>query len=557
MRLSNSYFYTLRENVKDEDSTSGNLLARAGYIKKTSSGVYMYLPLGYRVLKKIEKIIREEMIKSGSEEVLMPALVNEEFYVQSGRRELIGDSMFTLKDRFNRAFVLGPTHEELFALAASMKINSYKDLPFNLFQIQNKFRDELRPRFGLIRVREFMMKDAYSFDLDQEGLNNSYQKMYDAYIRSFDKMGLKYKIVKADGGIMGGLLSEEFQAITEIGEDTVVLCDNCDYASNLEIAEVIKKEQESVELKNKELLSTPNIKTIDDLANTLNIDRKQILKTLLYYIDGNLTACLIRGDQELNETKLRILSNAKEIRLANNEELAKADFPVGFVGPIGLSIPIIADQNILNMSNYLSGANQKDFHYLNTNNTDFKVESFGDIVNICTGDICPNCGGNIYLNKGIEIGNTFKLGTKYSKAMNLSYTDSDNSNKDVWMGSYGIGLGRCMAALVEQNHDENGLMWPVEIAPYRVAIVLISNTDQQQVTAANNLYQQMLANNIDVLFDDRNERAGVKFKDLELIGIPTRVVIGKHIADNKVEIRNRNESENRLIYLADVLDQIK
>lgn len=557
MRLSNSYFFTLRENVKDEESISGNLLTRAGYIKKTSSGIYMYLPLGLKVLKNIENIIREEMINSGSQEVMMPALVNEDYYINSGRRDLIGDSMFSLQDRFNRNYVLGPTHEELFALAATLKINSYKDMPFNLFQFQNKFRDEIRPRFGLIRVREFLMKDAYSFDTDEAGLDVSYKKMYDAYIRAFDRMNIKYKIVKADTGIMGGILSEEFQATTDIGEDTVVLCDKCDLSTNLEIAECVEKEFEKEEHKTHELVETIGTKNIKEVANLLKQPTEKFVKTLIYNIDGKLFACLINGSQELNETKLRKLMSASSISIADNSDIAKHnDLAIGYLGPIGLNLPIIADQNILKMHNFITGANQENYHYINTNIENFEISNVGDITNIQEKDQCPKCDGKITFSKGIEIGNTFKLGTKYSQAMNLTYTNTDNLIKDVWMGSYGIGLGRCLAALVEQNHDENGIVWPKEVAPYQLAIVLISDKDPQQVEAAEQLYSDLSKQGYTVLFDDRSERPGIKFKDLELIGIPTRIVVGKHISNNKVEIRHRNETENKLIDISELKDYL-
>lgn len=558
MKLSTDFFYTLRENVKDEESISGNLLVRGGYIKKTSSGIYMYLPLGLRVLKKIEQIIREEMLKAGALEVLMPSLISEEVYENSGRRALIGSSMFALKDRNNKPFVLGPTHEELFAMAAAMKTNSYKDLPINLFQFQNKFRDEPRPRFGLIRVREFIMKDAYSFDVDLKGLDVSYQKMFAAYHAAFTRMGFDYRVVTADTGIMGGILSEEFQAVSEIGEDILVLCDKCDFASNREVAPCVKIETESEKNLNKELIETPNAKTIEEVARFLNESPTKFVKTLIYKIDGKLYACLLKGDQEVNETKVLKLLNATEITLADNQEIEEATkAPLGFAGPLDLDIPIIADQNISSMYNFIVGANKKDYHFRNVNTNDFKCDYTADIVNIKEDDICPQCGGNIYFKKGIEIGNTFKLGTKYSKALNLQYLDANNQLQDVVMGSYGIGLGRCMAAFVEQNNDENGLIWSKEIAPYVAVIAVMNPDDELQKKTAEKLYDDCYQQGIEVMLDDRKERPGVKFKDLDLIGIPIRIVVGRDCIKGLVEVKHRSDSENTLIDIEQVVDFLK
>lgn len=558
MKLSNSYFYTLREHVKDEDTTSGNLLVRAGYIKKTSSGVYMFLPLGLRVLKNIENIVRQEMNNVGAQESLMPALISEDYYLTSGRREIIGSSMFSLKDRFSKSFVLGPTHEELFALAASMKIHSYKDLPFNLYQFQDKFRDEPRPRFGLIRVREFIMKDAYSFDADLTGLDTSYKKMFSAYVAAFDRMQLDYRVVTADTGIMGGLLSEEFQAITDVGEDVLVLCENCDFAANLEIAEC----SQSISVVSdivlpKELIHTPNVKSISEVADFLHIDAGKFVKTLIYKVDNAFYACLVQGTDELNEPKLRKHLQAVEVNLASAQEVLElVDVEVGFVGPINLTIPIIADQKVKTMINFIIGANQKDYHFINVNLSDFSQATFVDIVNVKNGDICPACGGNLVFKKGIEIGNTFKLGNKYSKAMNLQYLDCNNQLQDVIMGSYGIGIGRCMAALVEQNNDDNGLIWPNELAPYRACIILISNKDPLQVNCANRIYDECMTNGIEVILDDRDERPGIKFKDSDLIGIPTRIVVGRDAGDGFVEIKNRTSYESQKIAIDQVIDAL-
>lgn len=559
MKLKNNFFYTLRENVKDEDSTSGNLLVRSGLVKKSSAGVYMYMPLGYKVLKNIENIIRDEMNASGAQEVLMPSLIPEEVYISSGRRDGFGHSMFTLQDRFNKPFALGPTHEELFVVAASMNIRSYKDLPFNLYQFQTKFRDEPRPRFGLIRVREFIMKDAYSFDTDLDGLNKSYQKMFQAYKNSFDRMHIDYKIVQADTGVMGGLLSEEFQAVTDIGEDVLVLCDHCDFASNIEIAQCVSENNENLETKKeKQLIETPHMKTIEEVASFFSKQPTDFVKTLIYRIDDQLVACLVRGDHEVNETKVRKLFDALNIELASAEDVVRVtNANVGFAGPIGLKIPVIMDNAIKNMVNFIVGANQTDYHYTNVNLSDFTPSQITDIREIKEGDPCPLCGGNIYFKKGIEIGNTFKLGTKYSEALNLQYSDAANKLNPVVMGSYGIGPGRCLAAIAEQMSDEAGLIFPVSIAPYKVAIILISDKDEEQVKYANNLYNELNLQGIETILDDRDERPGVKFKDMDLIGIPIRITIGRGLVDGFIEMKLRTETEKHDVSINEVINEIK
>lgn len=559
MKLKNSFFYTLRENVKDEDSTSGNLLVRSGMVKKSSSGVYMYMPMGYRVLKKIENIIREEMDKTGAQELLMPSLIPEDVYIQSGRREGFGSSMFSLKDRFDKPFVLGPTHEELFVLAAASKIRSYKDLPFNIYQFQTKFRDEPRPRFGLIRVREFIMKDAYSFDTDLDGLQVSYTKMFNAYKASFDRMSIDYKIVTADTGVMGGLLSEEFQAVTDIGEDILVLCDTCDFASNIEVAPchnqnaIIGEEKKAIEE-----IMTPNARTIEEVALFLNEDPKKFVKTLLYQVDKTVVAVLVRGDSEVNETKLRKLLNAGEVALAANETVVNVtNAKVGFAGPVGLQVPVYMDKDVATMVNFITGANKTDAHFKNVNLSDFTITETADLRSIKDGDVCPKCGvGHVRFSKGIEIGNTFKLGDKYAKALNLNYSDQSNQLHPVVMGSYGIGPGRCLAALVEQKHDDFGILWPKEIAPYQVAIVVINTKVEKQNDVADLLYSQLKQHNIEVLLDDRDERAGVKFNDMDLIGIPLRITVGKAIEQGQVEVKQRTEKEAVLVDIDKVFETV-
>lgn len=559
MKLKNSFFYTLREDVKDEDSISGNLLVRSGMIKKSSSGIYMIMPLGKRVLQKVENIIREEMDNAGAQELLMPVLIPEEVYEKSGRREAFGANMFALKDRFQKRYVMGPTHEELFTMAAMMKGASYKDFPYNLYQIQTKFRDETRPRYGLIRVREFIMKDAYSFDVDEAGLDVSYQKMFDAYKNTMDRLALRYKIVKADTGAMGGSLSEEFQAISEIGEDVVVGCECCDFSSNLEVSEVVDTSIASQEeYKEIEVVDTPNAKTIEEVAAFFNKSSDEFVKTLIYTVEGKPYAFLLKGTRELNETKVCKLLGVSEIALADFdvvENLTHAK--VGFAGPVGLNCPIIMDQEVAKMRNFIVGANKSDAHMINVNTKDFNVEMIADIAQVKEGDICPKCGAKLTFEKGIEVGNTFKLGTKYANALGLMYQDENNKLNPVVMGCYGFGLGRAMAAIVEQHHDDNGIIWPVSVAPYSVAIVIVAIKDEQQVEVANKLYDELSALGIDVLLDDRKERPGVKFKDMELIGIPYRITVGRGIKDGNVEFVTRATNAKEEINVDMIVEHVK
>ena len=558
MKLKNSYFFTLREDVKDEDSVSGNLLVRAGFIKKNSAGVYMMLPLGFKVMQNIESIIREEMDATGCQELLMPSLIPEEIYVSSGRREGFGNSMFSLDDRKNQPYVLGPTHEELFAIAAKMKIRSYKDMPFSLYQIADKFRDEPRPRYGLIRVREFHMKDAYTFDKDEAGLDEAYAKQFQAYKNVMDRLGLDYKIVRADTGVMGGLLSEEFQAVTPLGEDILVLCDSCDFASNIEVSPAISVEPAEMNAsETMTLVETPNSRTIEEVVSFLNKPTEKFVKTLIYNVDSKPVAVMVRGDRDVNETKLRKLFEANEVELADAEMvIAATGAEIGFAGPVGIKCPLVMDNEVSYMTDFVVGANKTGYHYTGVNQSNFKADCVADVRNIVEGDTCPMCGGKVHFAHGIEVGNTFKLGTKYSKALDLQYLDANNQLQYVWMGSYGIGPGRCMAALAEQRSDENGLNWPVNIAPYKAAIVLISAKDEQQTAAANDLYDALRKAGIEVLLDDRDERPGVKFKDMDLIGIPYRITVGRGVKDGKAELKVRSSGDVQEIALADLPDTI-
>lgn len=559
MRLSESFFYTLREDVKNEDCISSNLLVKSGMIKKVSSGIYMYMPLGLKALNNIEKIIREEMNDAGAQELCMPCIIPSEVYKQSGRLDTFGDSMFTLKDRNNRDFVLGPTHEELFVNAAASMIKSYKDMPFNIYQMANKYRDEARPRYGLIRVREFIMKDAYTFDKDEKGLDDSYRKMYNAYRRIFDRCGLKYKIAKADTGLMGGLLSEEFQAITDIGEDTIVYCDNCGYAANNEIFTVLPVyDSVPVSENEKQLIHTPNIGSIKELTNA-GYDINKLTKTMIYKNEKNeFYACVIPANREINEYKLKRTTQSNQIELATSEEVKEiTGADIGYVGPYKSNIPVLLDKEVILMEDFLVGANKTGYHFINFNVSDIQSYKVTDIKFAIEGDHCPECKHKIKIAKAIEIGNTFKLGTKYSEALNLKYLDQNNEEQYPLMGCYGIGVERVLASLIEQNNDENGIIFPISVAPYKVAIVLIDKNDRLQNEVANDLYDELMKNNIDTILDDRDERAGVKFNDMDLIGIPIRVTIGKKVYSDLVELKQRHKHTSLDINVNDIYKEIK
>jgi len=555
MKLKDKYFFTLREDQREEDSDSGNLLVKGGFIKKTSAGVYMMLPLGLKVENKIENIIRKNMDETGAQEVKMPSLIASEYYEDSGRMSGFGPSIFKLKDRNGKDMVLGPTHEELFAYAAKSMIKSYKNMPFNLYQIQDKFRDEPRARFGLVRVKEFVMKDAYSFDKDEQGLDASYKLMFDAYKKSFDDLGINYRIVKADTGIMGGLLSEEFQAIAPLGEDTVIYCEDCDYSSNIEVSEVVRKPREKQTPKQIQEIETPNCESIEDVCKFLNIDPDNSVKALMMNVDGEFICFFINGLRDLNEVKVQKLLNAQEIGFADDALIATSNAVPGYCGPINLNCKVIIDKEVLEMSNFVCGANKKGFHLINVNPENIKYDQVADITNCKDGDLCPKCGKPLKFTKGIEVGNTFKLGTKYSKAMDLQYADENNKLQDVWMGSYGIGIGRTMAAIVEQNHDNKGIIWPENVAPFLVTILTMSSKDDIQNALAEEIYNSLTAKGIEVMLDNRDERPGVKFNDAELIGIPYRVTVGRGAADRIVEFKHRTDEQAQNISVDELLNK--
>ena len=556
MRIKNNYFYTLRENVKDEDSTSGNLLVKSGMIKKVGAGIYMYLPIGLKAFNNVQKVVKEEMNKAGALELLMPSLIPQEIYESSGRVNIFGSSIFKLTDRNDRPMVLGPTHEELFTIDAKGMVRSYKDLPFTLYQSADKFRDEPRSRYGLVRVREFFMKDAYSFDKDEEQLDESYMKMFNAYKNIFDRLKVNYKIVRSSTGAMGGSLSEEFQALTDLGEDILVLCDSCDYASNIDIA-TSKKIATDEEEKELELVETPESKTIEEVSKLLNVPVEKTVKAMLMRVNDELVTFFLRGDRELNETKVCKLFNINELAFADDALIATSNAVPGFTGPVGLNSKIVIDKEVLGMKNFVVGANKEGYHYKNCNVKDFKYDIVEDISSVKEGDICPHCGGKIYFKKGIEIGNTFKLGTKYAKSLGLTYLDEFNKPQYVTMGCYGIGIGRVLASIVEQNNDEKGIIFPMTVAPFKVCIVPSNMKDEHIVETADKIYQTLTESNIDTIYDDRDERLGVKFNDMDLIGIPIRITVGKKLAENKVELKLRKEDTSKDVDVENVIEEIK
>lgn len=560
MKFSELFCPTLREVPAEAETISHQLLLRGGYIRKATAGVYSYLPLANRVLKKIMNIVREEMDRAGGQEILMPIIQPQELWEQSGRWDLYGDEMFRLTDRHNRGFSLGPTHEEIITALVDGDIHSYRDLPLLLYQIQNKYRDEVRPRFGLMRGREFIMKDLYSFDADDEGMDISYRKMYDAYSRIFSRLGLRFRVVEADSGAIGGNESHEFVVLAENGESEVVYCQACEYAANVEKAACVVANRDNneavLEIKK---VHTPGQKTIKDLVSFLNLPEDRQVKTLMYMADDKLVAVLVRGDRELNEIKLKNILECNDLFMADVytvEQHCGAGF--GSLGPVGLDVPIYADLEVAVLRNFTCGANQDDYHLCNVNpGRDFVPEAYVDIRNAVAGDICPQCGGVLESVRGIEVGHIFKLGTKYSKAMEANFLAANGQALPFVMGCYGIGVSRTMASAVEQNYDENGIIWPLPIAPYQVIIVPVNAKKEEQMQVATELYHRLLECGVEVLLDDRDERAGVKFKDADLIGIPLRITIGpKSLQENQVEVKKRWEKSIELIDLDKIKDVI-
>ena len=564
MRMSKLYLQTLREVPAEAELPSHKLLLRSGMIKRLVSGVYTYLPLGYKVIKKIENIVREEMDAIDSQEVHMSAIQPAELWQESGRWDAFGPEMFRLRDRHNREFCLGPTHEEIFTDMIRFDIKSYKQLPLSLYQIQTKYRDEKRPRFGLMRCREFIMKDAYTFDLDPEGMKKSYFDMWKAYEKIFDRCGINYKVVEGDSGAMGGSDSHEFMAMSEFGESAMAYCNDCDYAATDEKAKFIYEinSQDESEL-NIEKVHTPNAKTIDELKELFNTTGDKFVKTLLYSANDKVVAVLVPGDRELNEIKLINTLGVLEhdLFMADEETVKKVTgAEVGFAGPINLKddVRILVDSRVANMKNFIVGANETDYHLKNVNyGKDFTGEMVDDLLLVKEGDKCPNCGSPLNMDRGIEIGNIFQLGTKYTDALNATYLDENGKAAQIWMGSHGVGVSRTMAAIIEQNYDENGIIWPLSVAPYQVLVTIVNIKDDEQVALGEKLYEELSNIGIEVLLDDRNERAGVKFKDADLIGTPIRVTVGKKASENILEFSLRKDGNKEEVNTNEVIDKIK
>lgn len=559
MKMSNMLISTLREVPAEAEIDSHKLMLRAGMIRKMAAGVYNYMPLGLKVLKKVEDIVREEMNAAGAQEFLASAIIPAELWQESGRWDVYGAEMFRVKDRGERDFCLGPTHEEVFTDIARNEIKSYKQLPLNLYQIQTKYRDERRPRFGVMRSREFIMKDAYSFDKDQDGLDIAYDKMHDAYVKIFNRCGLDAKCVAADSGAIGGSNSAEFMVKSEVGEDDVVFCTCCDYAANIEKATSKLEEVEKEELMEAKKIATPDSRGINEVAEFLNISSKKTVKTLLYNVDGKIVAVFVRGDREVNEVKVANASNASgDIEMASHEEYIKAaGCDIGFAGPIGIKADLIlVDEEVKNMYNFVVGGNETGYHIQNVNYGREFEGTVSDFRNVAEGDMCTVCGGKLTIARGTEVGHIFKLGTKYSEAMNANFIDENGKEKPFIMGCYGIGVTRTMASIIEQHHDENGIVWPLSVAPYHISLITVNVKDEEQVKVANELYEELIRVGVEVLLDDRNERAGVKFKDSELMGIPMRITIGKKISDGEVEFKLR-DSEMEVIKISDVCNIIK
>lgn len=547
MRVSQMFIPTLREVPSEAEIISHQLMLRAGLMRKLASGIYSFLPLGYRSFRKVEQIVREEMDRAGAQELIMSALLPAEVYQKSGRWEIFGPEMFRLKDRNGRDFCLGPTHEEIFTETVRNETRSYRSLPLTLYQIQTKYRDERRPRFGVMRSREFVMKDAYSFDRDEAGLDVSYKKMYDAYRRAFDRCGLNYIVVDADTGAMGGSGSQEFMVKSDIGEAVIAFCDTCGYAANDEKAECVPDTASTVNELPVEKAATPDIRTIEELMKFFNCSPKEFAKTLVYRADDKVVAVMVRGDRELNETKLQNYLGCIELEMADAETVKRVTgADVGFAGPIGIKAELIIDLEVAGMKNFVVGANETGYHLKNVNiNRDFKASAVKDVRNIAEGDKCPKCGEGIKVAHGIEVGHIFKLGTKYSKALECVYLDENGKELPMVMGCYGIGINRTMAAVIEQNYDQNGIIWPMSVAPYHVMVVAVNTTEPMQMEAAESIYRQLQEAGIEVIIDDRNERPGVKFKDADLIGIPIRITVGKKVGDGLVEYKLRRSSEVR------------
>lgn len=563
MRVSKLYAPTLREVPAEAEVVSHQLMLRAGFMRKAAGGIYTYLPLAWRVLKKIERIVREEMDAKGSQELLMPIVQPAEIWQESGRWDVYGAEMFRLQDRHNRCFCLGPTHEEMVTTLIRGDVRSYRQLPLSVYQIQNKYRDERRPRFGLMRGREFIMKDAYSFDSDEAGLDKSYQDMYDAYTNIFTRCGLNFRPVEADSGAIGGSGSHEFMVIADSGEAEIVFCTSCDYAANVEKAELFPLEAQEEAMLTKEEVVTPDCKTIADVCAYLKLPVDHSVKAVAYNSEKGLILCFVRGDHEVNEIKVINTCGVIDLEMATEEQLAAAGTVGGYMGPVGIDnkkVIVVVDATVMKMHNVCCGANKEGYHFINVNpGRDFTPTYVADIRLIQEGDPCPHCGGEVSKARGIEVGQVFKLFTKYSSALKATYLDENGKEQPMVMGCYGVGVSRTMAAAIEQNYDDNGIIWPIEIAPYHVLVVAVNTKDEASAAKAEEIYMQLKKVGLETVIDDRNERPGVKFKDADLIGYPLRVVVGpKTLTEGKLEVKIRKTGEIRYLPLdGDYVQDIK
>lgn len=549
MLASKLYSPTLRELPSDAVVMSHKYMLKAGMMRKIANGTYAYLPLAFRSIQKIENIIRTEINKTGAQEILMPIIQPAEIWQATGRWNVYGEEMFKLKDRHGRDYCLAPTHEEMVTTLIQMDTNSYKKLPVSVYQIQNKYRDEKRPRFGLMRSREFIMKDGYTFDADEEGMNKQYELMYDAYTRIFTRCGLKFRPVIADSGAIGGKASYEFEVLADSGEADIVYCKDCDFAANIEAVKPNTLTSDVKNDKEKEIVQTPGQHTIEKVCNYLHLPVKSSVKAVVYKLDDTVVLAMVRGDHEVNEVRLQSIYNAINVDMASDEDLKACGLTAGYISPIGLKtsehFDIICDASVMEMQDACCGANVKDEHYIHVNPArDFGNVKVDTIRQIDSGDVCPHCGGKIVLTKGIEVGQVFKLGTKYSEKLDATFLDNNGKSRPMFMGCYGIGVTRTVAASIEQNHDENGIIWPVAIAPYEVVIVPANNKSEDVMKAAEGLYNALESSQDEIVFDDRAERAGIKFKDADLIGYPLRVTIGKKWQESGcVEIKLRRTGE--------------
>ncbi len=562
MRFSELLIPTLKETPAEAEVVSHQLLLRAGFIRKLTSGVYSYLPLALRCLRKFEAIVREEMARAGAQELLLPMVQPADLWKESGRWKKYGPELLRFTDRHERASCLGPTHEEVITDLVRMNIHSYRDLPKNLYQIQTKFRDEIRPRFGLMRGREFIMKDGYSFDADEAGAERTYRRMYDAYMRIFARCGLAFRAVEADTGTIGGSFSHEFMVLADTGEDTIVVCNGCDYAANLEKATCrpappVGAGEEPAAL---EKVATPGKRSVAEVTGFLGIPPKRLVKTLVYLADGEPVAVLVRGDHEVQPVKLQNLLGATEVVLADDATVQEATgVPVGFLGPVGCRLRLVADLEVGRMANAVAGANEPDAHLVNVNpGRDFAAERYADLRMVTPEDRCPRCGAGMQLSRGIEVGHIFKLGTAYSEAMHATFLDAEGKQRHFVMGCYGIGVSRTIAAAIEQNHDGDGIVWPAPIAPFSVTVLDLSTRKEDVREAVAGIVQDLAAAGFDVLVDDRDERPGIKFKDADLIGIPVRVTVGRrYVIEGRVEVRRRRDGETVEVEPAGLVDAVQ